>query len=87
MKKNELISALSERTGQPKKEVSETLNALTDVLAGIGSSGDSLTLNGFGTFKGKVRPARTGRNPSNGETIQIAEKKMLVFKPSSALKL
>jgi nucleoid DNA-binding protein len=87
MKKNELINALMERTGQDKKAVSATLDALTGVLTEIGSNQDSVTLPGFGTFKGKTRPARTGRNPSNGEQIEIPEKKLLTFKASSALNL
>lgn len=87
MKKTELIKHLSETTGQPRKEVARTLTALTDVIARIGHEGGSLRMTGLGTFKVRTWPARTGRNPSNGASVEIPEKKLLTFKASSALKL
>lgn len=87
MKKNELINALAKQTGQEKRAVSATIDALVGVLVEIGTNQDSVTLPGFGTFKGKTRLARTGRNPATGEQIEIPEKKILTFKTSSALNL
>lgn len=87
MKKTELIKELTERTGQDKKAVADTLDALIGVLTEVGSSQDTLTLPGFGTFKGKTRPARTARNPATGGQVEVPEKKMLTFKASSALTL
>lgn len=87
MKKTELIAAIVEKTGMSKTQAADAVGALTQILTEIGSSGDALTLPGFGTFKGKTRPARTGRNPTTGEAIAVAEKKVLTFKPSTALKL
>jgi DNA-binding protein HU-beta len=45
-----------------------------------------VSLSGFGKFKIKDSPAREGRNPSNGETIQIAASKKLTFVPAKAVK-
>jgi len=87
MKKSELITALAERTGQTKVEVTKTLGALTDILTEVGTNQDTLTLTGFGTFKGKTRPAGTARNPATGGTVEVPEKKLLTFKASSALAL
>lgn len=41
---------------------------------------------GFGKFKVQARPAREGRNPSTGDTIQIAASKKVAFQPAKALK-
>ena len=41
---------------------------------------------GFGTFEIKDRPARTGRNPATGESIEIAASKTPVFKAGKSLK-
>jgi DNA-binding protein HU-beta len=45
-----------------------------------------VSLSGFGKFKVKDNPAREGRNPANGETIQIAASRKLAFVPAKAVK-
>ncbi|WP_319549574.1 HU family DNA-binding protein [Desulfogranum marinum] len=52
------------------------LTTITDAVA----TGDKVTLIGFGTFSATERPAREGRNPRTGETMQIAAKKVVKFK-------
>ena len=37
---------------------------------------------GFGVFKVKNRPARTGRNPKTGESVSIPAKTVVVFRSS-----
>ena len=46
---------------------------------------DSVSLVGFGTFSANERPAREGRNPRTGETIQIKAKTVAKFKPGKKL--
>lgn len=41
---------------------------------------------GFGKFKPVTRAARVGRNPQTGESLDIAEKSSIKFKPSLAIK-
>jgi len=48
--------------------------------------GDTVSLIGFGTFSVKKRAARTGRNPSTGETIKIKASKTPSFKAGKGLK-
>jgi DNA-binding protein HU-beta len=48
--------------------------------------GEEVSLPGFGKFKVQAKPARTGRNPSTGEVIEIAATKKVVFQPAKALK-
>ena len=43
-------------------------------------------INDFGKFKKVDRPARKGRNPFTGETIQIKASKKVRFLPAKALK-
>ena len=49
-------------------------------------AGDKVRMDGFGVIEVKDRPARTGRNPGTGETIQIAASRKLVFRPAKELK-
>ena len=55
-------------------------------IADSASKGEEVSLNGFGKFKVKESPAREGRNPSTGATIQIAASKKLTFAPAKAVK-
>jgi len=41
---------------------------------------------GFGTFAVKNRKARTGRNPQNGEAIQIKASRTVGFRAGTGLK-
>lgn len=87
MRKPELIKELAIRSGQDKKTVTATLDALIEVLAEVGSNQGSLTLSGFGSFKEKIRPGRKVRNPATGDAILIPEKRILTFKASKTLLL
>ena len=63
--------------------------ALGATLAAIQKAlqkGDAVTLVGFGTFDVTERKAREGRNPKTGEAINIAAKKVPVFKAGKGLK-
>jgi DNA-binding protein HU-beta len=55
-------------------------------IADAASRGEEVSLNGFGKTKVKYSPAREGRNPLTGSTIQIAASKKLTFAPAKALK-
>ena len=41
---------------------------------------------GFGTFGTRHRPARPGRNPRTGESLEIQASTALAFKPGKSLK-
>ena len=56
------------------------------LLVGHLKAGDRLRIGGLGTMEVKNRPARTGRNPSTGATIQIAASKKIAFRPAKELK-
>jgi DNA-binding protein HU-beta len=67
---------------QAKAAIEATFAAIRDAAA----KGDEVSVPGFGKFAVQSKPARTGRNPSTGATIQIAASKALKFKPAKALK-
>ena len=62
--------------------VDGVLDAIQDALA----KGDTVALTGFGTFSVRSRPARTGRNPATGESIEIAASKSPAFKAGKTLR-
>ena len=65
-----------------KSVVESVLAAITEAAA----SGEEVSLNGFGKFKVQDRPAREGRNPQSGETMNIAASRMLMFAAAKAVK-
>ena len=83
MNKTELVAAIAEKTELSKKDAEKALKAFTDVVA---EELKKIQLVGFGTFEVAERPARTGRNPMTGKTIEIAASKSPKFKAGKALK-
>lgn len=71
MNKKELIKAAAEASGQSAAATGEVLDAILATIKSSVAAGDQVALVGFGTFKGQARPARVGRNPANGQPIDI----------------
>ena len=86
MNKNELISAIAEKSGMTKKDAEKALVAVIDTLTEAMVKGDKVSLAGFGAFETKTREARMGRNPKTKETIEIPATRVPVFKAGTALK-
>jgi integration host factor beta subunit len=85
MNKGDLINAIAEQANLTKAQATEALNTVLDSVGSALKEGDKVTLVGFGTFSVNKRDARTGRNPRTGETIQIAAKNVVKFKPGKEL--
>ena len=85
MNKTELIDAIAAETGLTKVDSKKALDGLISSISKALKANDNVGLVGFGTFKATVRAARTGRNPSTGKEIQIAEKKVVSFKAGKEL--
>ena len=86
MNKTELIDAVAESADLPKASATRAIDAVLDSITAALKAGDSVSLLGFGAFTVKARPARTGRNPQTGQSIQIAAAKVPGFKAGKALK-
>ena len=86
MSKSELIKAVAESTDTSQKEAGAIIDATLETISETLKARGKIALAGFGTFEAKTRSARTGRNPSTGKEIQIAEKTSAAFKPASVLK-
>ncbi len=86
MKKEELITFVSEKADITKKSAGEAINAAIQGITSALEKGDSISLIGFGSFKVVKRAAREGRNPSTGEKMQIQASKGIKFTPGTTLK-
>ena len=74
MKKRELIQAVALHTGLETKVVGKAIEGTIEVILANVAKGEVVNLSGFAKFAKIKRPARQGRNPATGETIQIPAK-------------
>lgn len=79
----ELVATANDLT---KTDARKIVDSVFVAIGEAAARGDEIALNGFGKFKVKHAPAREGRNPANGETIQIAASRKLTFSAAKAVK-
>jgi len=84
--KADFVDRIAELTGIPKTHVAMVYDNIFDLVGEYLAEGDKVTVPNFGTFLISERPARQGRNPSTGETINISASKYVRFKNSQNLK-
>jgi DNA-binding protein HU-beta len=70
----------------PKKQANALLTAMVETVTKHLKNGDRIRMNGLGILEVKDRPARQGRNPATGESIQIAASKKVAFRVAKELK-
>ena len=86
MKKAEMIDVLAQQTELTKSQVEKVFNGIFDLFKEELKKGNDVSLMGFGTFKVSNKPAKTGRNPRTGETINIPAHKAVSFKVGKGLR-
>ena len=86
MTKTELIVNVAEKAGIDRKKADKAVNAVFDAIKQALVEGDKVQIIGFGTFENRTRSARKGRNPRNGEVIDIPASKLPSFKAGKSLK-
>lgn len=86
MNKQELLSAMAERSGLTKKDSEAALSAFIATVEETLKGGDKIQLIGFGSFEVRDRAARTGKNPLTGEPMNIPAAKVPAFKAGRAFK-
>ena len=86
MNKAQFIAYLAPQFGDSKKEATRAVEVVFDAIIRNISKGEDVMINDFGKFKKVDRPARKGRNPFTGETIQIKASKKVRFLPAKGLK-
>ena len=87
MIKSELIARLAEANPHLyQRDVDRIVSTVFDEMTAALARGDRVELRGFGAFSVKRRPARIGRNPRTGETVQVAAKYVPFFKTGKDLR-
>jgi integration host factor subunit beta len=87
MIKSELIQRLAAKNPHLyQRDVERIVSTIFDEISTALSHGDRVELRGFGAFSVKRRPARVGRNPRTGESVQVPEKCVPFFKAGKELR-
>lgn len=86
MNKQELVAKVAAASGHSKKQVEETIDALSEMITVSLADSAEVTLPGIGKLSVVQRAARAGRNPQTGEEVQIAAKRAPKFGAAKALK-
>lgn len=87
MIKSELIAKLVEANPHLyQRDVERIVSTVFEEISSALSRGDRVELRGFGAFSVKKRPARIGRNPRTGATVQVEEKHVPYFKTGKDLR-
>lgn len=86
MNKTELVEAVVAKAGISKKDADAVVKATFEAITEAMAKGDKVALVGFGNFEVRERAARKGKNPSNGQVIDIPACKAPAFKPGKALR-
>jgi integration host factor subunit beta len=88
MIKSELVLRLAEQNPHLyQRDIENIVNAILDTITDALARGDRVELRGFGAFSVKTRDARVGRNPRTGETVDVSEKVIPVFKTGKEMRL
>jgi len=65
-----------------RRDIEKILNIIFIEILEALCRGENIEIRGFGKYKTTIRKARTGRNPKNGNLVQIPEKTAIKWKMS-----
>lgn len=87
MIRSELVQIIANRNPHLfQRDVENIVSAVFDAITEALATGNRVELRGFGAFSVKNRPARVGRNPRTGESVEVEEKWVPFFKTGKELR-
>ena len=86
MNKVEFVKRIAELHNCTQTEAEKNLDMFVSSAISALSSGNEISLVGFGNFSVSKMAARDGRNPRTAETIKISARNQVKFKAGQRLK-
>jgi integration host factor subunit alpha len=86
MTKADIVERIYEKARASKKDASEVVDTVFEMIKSRLEQGEKVKLSGFGNFVVHEKRPRKGRNPQTGEEIVISGRRVLAFKASQVLK-
>lgn len=82
MRKADLVTMISEKTGVPKVDVLVSLETFFKEVKDSLSNGENVYIRGFGSFVIKRRAKKIGRHIKKNIALEIPEHSIPAFKPA-----
>jgi len=86
MNKSDLILKLAEKHNLPEKNATQIVDLVFDGFTNTLKNGGRIEIRGFGSFTVRKYKAYKGRNPKNGEHVDVKPKRLPFFKVGRELK-
>ena len=86
MNKQEFITHIANQHNCKKVEAEKAIDMFTSSVIDVLGQGNVISLVGFGQFYTTKVEARTGRNPRNGQPVEIPTKILAKFSAGQKLK-
>lgn len=86
MNKADIADKVHDVLGGTKADAERAVQTMIDSVVDALKSGDEVSIAGLGIFSTKMRPARTGRNPRTGESIEVPAMRVPKFRAAKGLK-
>jgi len=86
MNKSDLIMALAAKKNLTEKQAMDIIDLVFDGFSETLKNGGRIEIRGFGSFTVRKYKAYKGRNPRNGEHVEVKPKKSPFFKVGRELK-
>jgi len=84
--RKELALSVTEKMDVSQRNAAEIVDAVFATLKDTLVNGESVKLVQFGSLNVLDKSARRGRNPKTGESMTIAKRQMITFRPSRQLR-
>jgi DNA-binding protein HU-beta len=86
MNQSELIEKVAQATELDQAAAGQAVKAVVNAVLDALLAGEAVRVSGLGIFNVAARPAREGRNPRTGESIEIPASKAVRFHAGKAVK-
>ncbi len=84
--RDSLTTVAQEKLGFSRRESKVLIDDMLDILSNFLAAQGEAKLSSFGRFQVRHKRAREGRNPKTGESVPIAPRKVVSFRPSPSLR-
>jgi integration host factor subunit alpha len=84
--KARIVESIQNQTGFSKNKSLEIVENLLETIKKTLASGENVLVSGFGKFCVNEKKERKGRNPSTGDAMMLAPRKVVTFKCSGNLR-
>jgi len=84
--RKDLAKTIHEKMGFSQRGSRQIVDVFFDAMRDALIREDPVKIVQFGTFSVRHKEPRVGRNPRTGETMEIAKRSMISFRPSKKLR-